>query len=116
MAHDRANVTVTSKHKYPMGVPDAKGDRKIFVTGIVTMITATGISTTTEVMKLDLSADIPTVEGVIIQGDGGYIVQYDYSTTEIEIYRQDSSSDGALTEDTTTSMKSLVFRFFAWGY
>ena len=116
MANDGAKVSITSKHKYPMGAPDAKGDRKIFLTGIITMVTETGTPTAPK-MLLDLSADITTLEGITIQGDGGYIVQYDYTNKYVEVYNEVVGSDSsALAQDTSTSVKDLVFRFMAWGY
>ena len=117
MANDGAKVSVTSKHKYPMGAPDAKGDRKIFLTGIITMVTETGTPTAPK-MLLDLSADITTLEGIVIQGDGGYYVQYDYSNKYVEVYYITGTSitAPALTQDTSTTVKDLVFRFMAWGY
>ena len=117
MANDGAKVSITAKHKYPMGAPDAKGDRKICVTGIVTMVTETGTPTAPK-MLLDLSSDISTVESVFIQGDGGYVVQYDYSNKYVEVYVVSSTevAGHALAQDTSTAIKDLVFRFQAWGY
>jgi len=112
-----AKVSITSKHKYPMGAPDAKGDRRIFVTGIITMETATQTSTVTE-LGLDLSADIHTLEGCMIQGDSGYLCQYNYSARTIEIYVQGTASEAStpLTATSATSLNALVFHFFAWGF
>ena len=117
MANDGAKVSVTSKHKYPMGAPDAKGDRKIFLTGIITMVTETGTPTAPK-MLLDLSTDITTLEGIVIQGDAGYYVQYDYTNKYIEVYyiTGGSTSAAALTQDTSTTIDGKVFRFMAWGF
>lgn len=116
MANDGAKVSITQKHKYPMGTPDAKGDRRIFVTGVITMVTETGTPVAPK-MLLDLSGDIDTVEGVFIQGDGGYVVQYDYSNKYIEVYNEVVGSDSsALAQDTSTTIDGKVFRFMAWGY
>ena len=117
MAYDGAKVSITSKHKYSMGAPDAKGDRKILVTGVITMVTETGTPTNAK-MLLDLSSDITTVESVFIQGDAGYYVQYDYSNKYIEVYYITGTSitAPALSQDTSTTIDGKVFRFMALGY
>ena len=120
-----AKVTITKKHKYSMGAPDAGGNKLIYVTGEITMSSFTKTTTTTG-LEFDLSADIPNLEGIFIQGDGGHIVQYNYSTTaserKIEIYGwgeiYDTSTDVALTAmDTASStVYNKVFKFHAWGF
>ena len=114
-----ALVTVTKKHKFSMGSPDAGGNKRICVMGQITMSTFTQ-TTTTDGMELDLSADIPNLEGVFIQGDAGYVCQYAYSTTrKVECYNTafDSTSDAGLTATTSDDLlNGKVFYFQAWGY
>ena len=116
-----AKVIITKKHKYSMGAPDAGGNKLIYVTGEITMDSWTANTTLTG-LELDLSDDIPNLEGVFIQGDTGYPVQYDYSTGKIEIYGwgeiYDTSTDVALTAmDTASStVYNKVFKFHAWGF
>jgi len=116
MANDSAKVTVTKKHKYSMGVPDAAGNKMIIVTGAITMATETG--TPTDKMELDLSADIPNLEGIFIQGDGGYVCQYDYSGKTVEVYAVATTEVAAhaLASITSTALNTLVFYFHAWGF
>ena len=120
-----AKVTITKKHKYSMGAPDAGGNKLIYVTGEITMASFTKTTTTTG-LEFDLSADIPNLEGIFIQGDGGFVVQYRYATEtasdrKIEIYgwgeTYDTSADVALTAMATAStLAFLVFKFHAWGF
>ena len=119
-----AKVTITKKHKYSMGAPDAGGNKLIYVTGEITMSSFSKTTTTTG-LEFDLSADIPNLEGIFIQGDGGYVVQYNYSTTaasrKIEIYgwgeHYNTSTDQALNAMATAStLAFLVFKFHAWGF
>ncbi len=114
-----ALVTVTKKHKYSMGAPDAGGNKLIYVTGQISM--SSGTATTTSQLILDLSADILNLEGIFIQGDGGYTVQYDYSSKQIEILTRAwvSTTDFAGPLDdagTVTTLAFLVFKFHAWGF
>ena len=116
-----ALVTITKKHKYTMGRADPGGNKEIVVTGAITMSSETQ-TTTSNGMDLDLSADIPNIETVFIQGDGGFFVQYAYNTgsttPEIEVYNQvaDSTSDAALTATTNSTLTGKVFMFRASGF
>ena len=119
-----AKVTITKKHKYAMGAPDAGGNKLIYVTGEITMSSFTKTTTTTG-LEFDLSADIPNLEGIFIQGDSGHIVQYNYSSTassrKIEIYgfgeQYDTITHVPLVAMTTAStLAFLVFKFHAWGF
>lgn len=119
-----AKVTITKKHKYSMGAPDAGGNKLIYVTGEITMSSFTKTTTTTG-LEFDLSADIPNLEGIFIQGDGGYTVQYNYSTTassrKIEIYGTGAHYDTStqiplVTMATASTLAFLVFKFHAWGF
>lgn len=113
-----ALVTITKKHKYSMGTPDAAGNKMITVTGQITMDTFTQ-STTTDGMELDLSADIPNIEGVFIQGDAGYVVQYDYSNKKIEVYVQGTATEASSALTATTNddlLDAKVFIFEARGF
>jgi hypothetical protein len=119
-----AKVTITKKHKYSMGAPDAGGNKLIYVTGEITMSSFSKTTTTTG-LEFDLSTDIPNLEGIFIQGDGGYTVQYNYSTTaadrKIEIYgwgeHYDTSTHVPLNAMATAStLAFLVFKFHAWGF
>lgn len=119
-----AKVTITKKHKYSMGAPDAGGNKLIYVTGEITMSSWTANSTETG-LELDLSSDIPNLEGIFIQGDGGYTVQYNYSTTaadrKIEIYGTGFHADTAtqiplVAMATASTLAFLVFKFHAWGF
>ncbi len=116
-----ALVTVTKKHVYKMGRADGGGNKEIVVTGMITMSSET--QTTTSVgMDLDLSGDIPNLEGCFIQGDGGFIVQYAYNTgstaPEIEVYNTafDSTSDAGLTATTNSTLTGKEFYFRASGF
>lgn len=115
-----ALVKVTKKHVYKMGRADGGGNKEIVVTGMITMSSET--QTTTSVgMDLDLSADIPNLESIFIQGDGGYVVQYAYNTgstaPEIEVYanRADTATSG-LTSITASSLTGKEFYFRASGF
>ena len=119
-----AKVTITKKHKYSMGAPDAGGNKLIYVTGEITMSSFTKTTTTTG-LEFDLSADIPNLEGIFIQGDGGHIVQYNYSTTaadrKIEIYGFGEQYDTVthvplVAMATASTLAFLVFKFHAWGF
>lgn len=115
-----AKVIITKKHKYSMGAPDAGGNKLIYVSGEITMSSWTANTTITG-LELDLSDDIPNIEGVFIQGDGGYPVQYNYSTGKIEIYGTgflaDTITDGPLAAmNTVSTLAFLVFKFHAWGF
>ncbi len=119
-----ALVTVTKKHVYRMGRADGGGNKEIVVVGAITMSSET--QTTTSVgMDLDLSADIPNLEGCFIQGDGGYVVQYAYNTgstaPEIEVYGftvadTEATTAKALAATTESSLSGQVFYFRAWGF
>jgi len=111
-------VSVTKKHKYSMGTPDAAGNKLIYVTGEITIISATATTTETG-PEFDLSGDIPNLEGCFIQGDSGYFVQYDYSNKQIEVYRadfEDTASGPLGNENTGSDLAFLVFKFHAWGF
>ena len=108
-------VGAITKHKYSFGPSDEGGDRLIFLTGTITMSTGTA-TTTDNSMVVDLSSDIPNVENLFIQGDGGYEVEYDYSGTKIEIYAATATSGDPFTQVTGTVIEGLVFHFQAWGY
>ena len=115
-----AQVVVTRKHKYSMGTPDEAGNKRICVMGQITMSTFTQ-TTTTDGMELDLSADIPNLEGVFIQGDAGYVVQYNYATSStnpsIECYNKPIATTASLTATTSDDdLDGKVFYFQAWGY
>ena len=112
----KARVTITKKHKYSMGAPDGGGNRLIFVTGEITMDSFS--HTTLTGLEFDLSGDIPNVEGVFIQGDSGYIVQYNYSSKYIEIYANafGTASRTAFVAGSETTLAYLVFKFTAWGF
>lgn len=112
-------VTITKKHKYKMGAPDAGGNKLIYVTGEITMSSFSKTTTTTG-MELDLSGDISNLEGIFIQGDGGYFVQYDYTNKRIEVYTRgwvsDTNWSGPLTAQTDNNLAFLVFKFHGWGF
>ena len=112
-----ALVTITKKHKYTMGRADGGGNKEIVVTGAITMSSETQTTTSTGV-GLDLSADIPNVETVFIQGDAGYYVQYDYSNKEIEVYYITGTSitAPALAETTNSTLTGKIFYFRASGF
>ena len=112
-----AQVVVTKKHKYSMGSPDGGGNKRICVMGTITMSTFTQ-TTTTDGMELDLSGDIPNLEGVFIQGDAGYVCQYSYSTTrKVECYNKPIATTACLTATTSDDLLSgKVFYFHAWGF
>ncbi len=112
----KARVVISKKHKYSMGAPDGGGNKMIFLTGEITMDSFS--HTTLTGLELDLSGDIPNVEGVFIQGDSGYIVQYNYSSKYIEIYGNafGTASRTPLVAGSETTMAYLVFKFQAWGF
>lgn len=117
MANDSAKVTITKKHKFSMGTPDAAGNKMIFVTGAITMATETG--TPSDKMELDLSGDIKNIEGVFIQGDGGYVCQYDYAGKTVEVYQvvaTPSEGGAPLVSVTSTGLSGKVFYFQAYGF
>lgn len=118
-----ALVTITKKHKYSMGTPDGGGNKMIEVIGEITMSTFTQTTAGTDGMELNLSSDILNLEGVTIQGDAGYIVQYNYATSStnpsIEVYVQNSWTGAAPVLVSTTSddlLNGKVFKFRAWGF
>ena len=106
-----SKVSSYTKHIFNRGPADPGGTREIFMFGTITLANCT-----TDDFGFDISDDIPNLEGIIIQGDGGFPVQYDYSGRAIEVYVQDSGSDSALTAASGTDLGALVFRYFAWGY
>ena len=110
-------TSITKKHKYSMGAPDPGGNPMIVVCGEITIISATATTTDTG-PEFDLSADIPNLEGCIIQGDSGHYVQYDYTNKQIEVYNASGGSVtvAALSESTATTLAFLVFKFYAWGF
>lgn len=115
-----ALVTITRKKKYSMGTPDAGGNKRICVTGIITMSSETQ-TTTSNGVGFDLSADIPNIDTVFIQGDAGYIVQYDYSNKEIEVRGftvadTEATTAKAFSETTASSLNGQVFYFRAEGF
>lgn len=108
-------VGAITKHKYSFGPADPGGNRLIFLTGTITMTTG-GTTTTDVTMVFSVATDIPNVEGVHIQGDGGYVVQYDYTNSKIEIYGAHITTSGSpLNQVTGTVVEGLVFYFTAWG-
>ena len=114
---DSAKVTITKKHKYSMGTPDGGGNKRIIVTGAITMSSETN-STTSPGLGFDLSADIPNMEGVFVQGDAGYFIQYNYSSKAIEVYNVvgSSLSNALLTATTAVALDTKVFYFHAFGF
>lgn len=109
------NISTKTKHIFYADVADEAGNRAKVMTGVITFDSA-GPSTAS--MNPNFTADIPTLDYVLILGEDGYLGQYEYSTADIKILRQDSQVTGALVETTAGSLGllSLNFRYFAWGY
>ena len=112
----QASIASKTKHIYYADVSDEGGNRAKIMTGVITIGTSTG---TTATLNPNFTADIPNLDGVWIQGEDGYNVQYEYSTADIKIMQTNgaTASDGpqiATTND--DALNNLNFRYFAWGY
>ena len=109
------NISTKTKHIYYADVADEAGNRAKIMTGVITFDSA-GPSTAS--MNPNFTADIPTLDFVQIQGEDGYIAQYEYGTADIKILGSSSNDKAALTETTAGSLGTLGlnFRYFAWGY
>lgn len=86
------------------------------MTGVITIGTDTGGTAT---LNPNFTADIPNLDGVWIQGEDGYNVQYEYSTKDIKIMQTNgaTASDGPQIQTTNDdALDGLNFRYFAWGY
>lgn len=109
-----ATLTKT-KHIYYADVSDEGGNRMKIMTGVITIDSA---GATTANLNPNFTLDIPTLEGVTIQGEDGYHVQYEYSTADIKILMTNgaTASDGPQIVTTVSTLTGLNFRYFAWGY
>lgn len=66
-------------------------------------------------VALDLSKQLPTkVHVVLLDGNGGYVGQYDYTNKKVLVY--EAGADGApLDEVTSGDLSSINMRFMAIG-
>lgn len=113
----QVSIASKTKHIYYADVSDEAGNRAKLMTGVISIGTATGGTAT---MNPNFTLDIPHLDGVWIQGEDGYVVQYEYSTADINIMQtaaNDSATAAPLTETTNDdALNGLEFRYFAWGY
>jgi len=113
------SIASKTKHIYYADVSDEGGNRAKIMTGIITIDSASGATAT---MNPNFTLDIPHLDGVFIQGEDGYEVQYEYSTADIKILQRDALtatqalSAGGLNVTTLSTLTGLNFRYFAWGY
>lgn len=110
-----ATIISKTKHIYYADVADEAGNRAKIMTGIITIDSA---GATTASLNPNFTADIPTLDGVFIQGEDGYVIQYEYSTADIKIMTTSAVTATAdpLIETTASTLTGLQFRYFAWGY
>lgn len=111
-----ATILSKTKHIYYADVADEAGNRAKVMTGVITIDSA---GATTANLNPNFTADIRTLDIVSIQGEDGYIVQYEYSTADIKIMQADAADSAtakALAETTTSTLTGLNFRYMVWGY
>jgi len=109
-----STIISKTKHIYYADVSDEGGNRAKVMTGVITIDSA---GATTATMNPNFTADIPTLDGVWIGGEDGFVVQYEYSTADIKILQRTvTASTGGLIGTTKSGLTGLNFRYFAWGY
>lgn len=107
------SISSKTKHIYYADVADEAGNRAKIMTGVISFTSA---GPTTDDMNPNFTADIPTLDMVIIEGEDGYVVQYEYITADIKILGSSSNDKAALTGTTAGSLAGLTFRYMVWGY
>jgi hypothetical protein len=109
------SISSKTKHIYYADVADEAGNRQKIMTGVITFTSA---GPSTDDMNPNFTADIPTLDFVSIEGEDGYVAQYEYTTADIKILVQGTASEAgtALTVTTAGSLTGLKFRYMVWGY
>ena len=114
--------------KVSLGFPSATAAYKILAKTAATLTLdtdATSVQTAAVVSQadlqvLDLSDDFPTLEGINMNPNGGYLFDYVYATKKFIVYGQ--ATDAAHTAKdpfiaiTAKDLGVLVIRYMAWGY
>jgi hypothetical protein len=109
----QATISGKTKHIYYADVADEGGRRAMIMTGIITIDSASGATAT---LNPNFTSDIPVLDTVMIQGEDGYVVQYEYSTANIKILQVITANANPLVVTTNSTLTGLNFRYFAWGY
>jgi len=70
------------------------------------------------IQKIDLSSDIPTLEGIVLSPSGGYVFDYTYTTKKFIVYGAwaTHADEKPLEPITTKDIGALVVQYLAWGY
>ena len=108
------------------GLPVAPACYKVLAVGATTLTLDTNAVTSetavtvvqAAIQKLDLSDHIPTLEGIVLNPNGGYVIDYDYTNKKFIVYGAWAThgDEKPLEAMTTKDIGALVIRYFAWGY
>jgi len=108
-----------------LGFPSAVTPYKIIAKTATTLtvnVNATSaaqpVTSQIDVQVIDLRQEIPTVQGIIMNPNGGYVFDYDYTNRKFIVYALAATpGDGdPLTAVTTTALGVLTINYIAWGY
>lgn len=118
--------------KVSLGFPSATAAYKILAkTDVVTAndatltldTNATSVQTAAVVSQadlqvLDLREEIPTVQGIIMNPNGGYVFDYDYTNRKFIVYVVNATPGAGdpLEALTGTDIGALTINYIAWGY
>lgn len=71
-----------------------------------------------DIQMLDLREDIPTLQGIVMNPNGGYLFDYDYTNRKFIVYGQATTPTAGNPLDAVTSkdLGALTIHYKAWGY
>lgn len=109
------------------GLPVAPACYKIIAKSALTLTldtkadtAETGITVSMiDIQMLDLSEDIPTLQGIIMNPNSGYVFDYTYATKKFVVYQVANVEAGVSTPleaVTGEALGTLAIHYIAWGY
>jgi len=83
-----------------------------------TSVTAAAVVSQADLQVLDLSKDIPTLEGIVMNPNGGYVFDYDYTNKKFIVYVVNATPGAGdpLEALTASDIGALTINYIAWGY
>lgn len=108
------------------GLPATPACYKILAVAATTLTIDTNAATSetavtvvqAAIQKLDLSEEIPILEGINLSPNGGYVFDYDHTNKKFIVYGAWAThgDEKPLEPITTKDIGALVVYYLAWGY
>jgi len=129
---DLAGYEVGDYVKVSLGFPSATAAYKILAkTDVVvaddatltldtdaTSVQTAAVVSQADLQVLDLSEDFPTLEGIVMNPNGGYVFDYDYTNKKFIAYAMTTTpaDKDPLVAVTAKDLGVLTIHYMAWGY